>query len=831
MRCSSRLVWLLVVASTAGCLYPKLNMGSEDPDAAARGSGGAGGKGGTGGTTLDRDAAAGGGGGTSRTTSTPGATGGSGAGGTAGDAPSVPPDGAAVPDARADGASADRPADAGAGSDVTFTSPDAPWLPDGPSGTAYEVPLPDAAGATPLFVGCGVPSSSRRYFCDDFEEGLAKWAVSGQDWGISKARARSAQQSATDSPDRGIQSGENAAMTLASSVDLTAAVAPILVFWESRAAADSDTYVEASADGGTTWTQLVSWLYASNDHSTWLMQQASLAGFVGKRAMIRFRLAQNGSSLASDGWYIDDVEIRETWPVDATQAAAAGCASMPAATSTRYFCDDFETNLAKWIVSGLDWNTTTAGARSGAKSITDTPDGFIVTGENVAMTTAMQIDLTRATAPILAFWEKRAAGDSDAYVEASADGGTTWTQLASWLYASNDHSTWLMQQVSLAGFVGKRAMIRFHLVQNGSSPASDGWTIDDVEVREAWPVDATQAAATGCDAMPAATSTRYFCDDFETNLAKWIASGFDWGTSTATARSGTKSATDTPAGFIVAGENVTMTTAVQVDLTRATAPILAFWEKRAAGDSDAYVEGSSDGGNTWTQLATWLYASNDHSTWLMQQVSLAGFVGKRALVRFRLVQNGSSPASDGWAIDDVEIRESWPADATQAAATGCDAMPAATSTRYFCDDFEATLAKWIASGFDWGTSTAAARSGTKSATDTPAGFIVAGENVAMTTAVQIDLTRATAPILTFWEERAAGDSDAYVEASADGGTTWTQLAAWLYASNDHSTWLMQQASLASFVGKRAMVRFRLAQNGSSPADGWYIDDVEVRETN
>jgi hypothetical protein len=69
-------------------------------------------------------------------------------------------------------------------------------------------------------------------------------------------------------------------------------------------------YVHASADGGTTWTQLAAF-YRTNNTTTWSQVQLSLATYTGKKVKVRFSLAEDGDGRQADGWYIDDVEIRE----------------------------------------------------------------------------------------------------------------------------------------------------------------------------------------------------------------------------------------------------------------------------------------------------------------------------------------------------------------------------------------------------------------------------------------------------------------------------------------------------------------------------------------
>ncbi len=172
-------------------------------------------------------------------------------------------------------------------------------------------------GSTTIPTGCAAITGTP-YFCDDFESGLSNWVVSGQDWNTTNTTARSGDYSITDSPDGDYAAGANAAITLAASVDLSAAtvVNPILTFWykleltEAYLTYADYAYVEASSDGGTSWDELVQWHYGSNT-STWSLVQLSLSSYVGERVKVRFRLADNVDTAQADGWYIDDVVIQE----------------------------------------------------------------------------------------------------------------------------------------------------------------------------------------------------------------------------------------------------------------------------------------------------------------------------------------------------------------------------------------------------------------------------------------------------------------------------------------------------------------------------------------
>ncbi len=137
-----------------------------------------------------------------------------------------------------------------------------------------------------------------------------------------------------------------------------------------------------------------------------------------------------------------------------------GCAAV---TGTLYFCDDFESGLSKWTVSGQDWNTTTSQSRSPTHSATDSPDGKYAAGANVAMTLTTSLDLTATTIanPILSFWYKLSLDASYvcavdlAYTEVSQDGGVTWSTLSSLCGGRNNTSTWTLLQLSLSAYKGE----------------------------------------------------------------------------------------------------------------------------------------------------------------------------------------------------------------------------------------------------------------------------------------------------------------------------------------------------------------------------------------
>jgi hypothetical protein len=475
-------------------------------DAAAAGGGAGAGAGWAGGFSGGaRDAAAAGSGGAKDAASGLGGAGGSSGGAAAGAG------GTAIPDAGASDAPAERPAD---------TVPDTKALtPD----TA--APTPRDGGAVPVLAGCG-RMTTQRYFCDDFESGLDRWHYATEGWGLTNTTFQSANYSVTDSPNGNYPAGAQSEITMVSSVDLTGAVLPVVAFWHKLAIGGGNSYLDVSTDGGTTWT-VVKTLTSADNTSVWSSQQVSLLSYLGKKAKLRFRLNAAGTG---DGWYIDDVEIREaellsTGAADAGSQSPVpvepptGCAGAP--VPGRYFCEDFDTVdwSNNWQVATGGWNTVASTYQSGPLSVTDSPDGNYLSGAKSDLTMLSSVDLTGAVSPILTFWYKLAltctpgwcvfnspSYSDHVYVDVSSDSGTTWSQL--WdLFNLNNTSTWTFQQLSLSAYAGKKIKLRFLLVDNGDGTQGDGWYIDDIKIREDEFVPAssdlalctTQAAGGACN--------------------------------------------------------------------------------------------------------------------------------------------------------------------------------------------------------------------------------------------------------------------------------------------------------------------------------------------
>jgi hypothetical protein len=142
------------------------------------------------------------------------------------------------------------------------------------------------------------------------------------------------------------------------------------------------------------------------------------------------------------------------------------------------FFDDFESGSGNWTGA---WSLTTAKSASPTHSLTDSPAGNYPNGASTTTTLASAIDLSQHSTASLSF---QLAYDTEAgydyvYVDASGNGGTNWTRLASY---SGSHTAWAEQTLSLDDFAGSSAVkIRFVLSSDGYI-TRDGGYVDDVAI-------------------------------------------------------------------------------------------------------------------------------------------------------------------------------------------------------------------------------------------------------------------------------------------------------------------------------------------------------------
>lgn len=266
-------------------------------------------------------------------------------------------------------------------------------------------------------------------------------------------------------------------------------------------------------------------------------------------------------------------------------------------------------------------------------------------------------------------------------------------------------------------------------------------------------------------------------------------------------------------------------------------PRLVFWEQVALASGDIAAVGVREYG---IPSATWVWENVNFAgrnlNWKRRKFELdnwqgQNWAGKKVEFAFRITADAAN-TDDGWYLDDFAVEE--------------DIVN--TYTIGFFDDMNDPIASqqnWLDEcrwGFDaykriGGDGLSWADTPAVSAT-TPLNY-KNGDDCALQINGVVDLTAylTTGPEvleLSFQSTLVLGSGDsAYVEYRPEGGTTWTALRPFGSAldsvpySND---WRQIVVRLDSLKETRFELRFRLyADNDSVVADGWHIDDIELRE--
>ena len=143
----------------------------------------------------------------------------------------------------------------------------------------------------------------------------------------------------------------------------------------------------------------------------------------------------------------------------------------------------------------------------------------------------------------------------------------------------------------------------------------------------------------------------------------------------------------------------------------------------------------------------------------------------------------------------------------------------------FDDDVEGGNAGWTAQP-PWAITSSASNSPSSSWTDSPAGNYGPSQDVSLTSPL-FDLSDAAGTVLSFHHifDFEPGFDGGWVEASSDGGASWTSVAVFAEA-NQTAVWTQVELPLPMLDGSsQARVRFRLRSDSNTQRDGWFVDDI------
>ena len=296
-------------------------------------------------------------------------------------------------------------------------------------------------------------------FVETFE-GSYKWAAD-LPWAVTKndsaESGHSTKHAYEDSPDGNYP--VNADRRLVVQVNLAAVTRPILRFnhkYTFEQGADFG-YIEYSGDN-TTWTTITG--FTGNSGSVWEQREFD-AGILKNNStgFIRFRTMSNGGT-QQDGWHLDDVEIYNdtkttTFPMFDNVAVEA-------------------TSRNLWIAGAF--TVKTANDHSGDGQVWAlSPAG----GTYNYLTLSGKLNLAGVSNPYLSFWVKKSDGGTGALsIEASNDGGLTWTILSQPSFSGNQYA-WF--EASLLGFAQANVLVRIGCY----SPYGNSYYIDDILIDNA----------------------------------------------------------------------------------------------------------------------------------------------------------------------------------------------------------------------------------------------------------------------------------------------------------------------------------------------------------
>jgi len=155
----------------------------------------------------------------------------------------------------------------------------------------------------------GGDPSGLAYFSSDAEAGASGITVDPP-WAITTEQARSGTHGWSDSPGGSYAPNTNASLYLPA-IDLSAATAPQLRFWQRRNLASDgvdSANVWVTTNGGLSYTHLQAF---SGSNVAWSESTIDLTAYAGQPAVqITFQVYSNASTTA-DGWYIDDISITD----------------------------------------------------------------------------------------------------------------------------------------------------------------------------------------------------------------------------------------------------------------------------------------------------------------------------------------------------------------------------------------------------------------------------------------------------------------------------------------------------------------------------------------
>ncbi len=656
-----------------------------------------------------------------------------------------------------------------------------------------------------LIMGAGLTVEGAGYpFVDDFESGMINWTADAP-WGDTTAFYASPVSSATDSPSTFYGASVDASLSLATSIDLTTATAPVLRFKHRHALEDGSdfAYVETSTDGGASWSAPAATY--TGGLGTWSREQIDLSALAGYNDVrVRFRIVTDGT-VSADGWYIDDVLIAEA-PAAVTMATPSTVApnSVDLSWSASAEPGFLAYRVYRGTSAGFDWRSATlvtdvtAVATTTHTDITVTPkttyyyQTMVVTTDELH---SLSNEVSAATP----------AGMDYPFLDNGEGGNTAWTADPPWALSTE------------AAFSGNSAW--------SDSPGGDyGNSIPSQSLTLVGPIDLTSSTAP----VLSFVHTWDFLNADSGNVEISTDGANSW-TPLAVYTNGSSNGW-LRERFELDAYSSSNNVFVRFRITTDPSATADGWyvDDISVAESPSEVDPPIlDQITSHSITLTWARCNDTlFSHYAIHRSPATGVGIQSTLVTEIHDQDTTSFTDTGLAIDTdyfyrvyaVSPYGTYSPDsaAESTARTGGNPFP-------FTEDFEGSLESWNLEG-DWGSTDTDQHGGSYSLTDSPGTtYPNASTTVAWTS---IDLTGSTWPVLRFWDRFAFADTGdwGYLEVSTNG-STWYRLYT---TTNTRTAWAEQSIDLSPWkTADNLRIRFTVATNGSGADDGWYLDDLSI----
>ena len=300
------------------------------------------------------------------------------------------------------------------------------------SGHLIQISLAGALSITTVFA-----ASAAYPFLDSFESGSGNWTATGG-WGLTTARYASPSHAATDSPGTFYSDNTDASLTLAASLNLSAATRPALSFQHSYSLEDGYDFgsLEISTNGGAAWVGVLAEF--TGDQAAMAREQVDLSAFAGRSDIrVRFRLLTD-DSIVMDGWYVDDVSIGEA-PASVTLQTSTNPTPNRIAL---FWSPSAETNFTAYRLyrsqtSVLDWHTAQLVAEINDSATTNFTD-ITVSPKTTYYYSVMVLNTSALHSMSATLKTNTPAGMDYPFLDNGEGGSRTWTATAPWALSDED---------------------------------------------------------------------------------------------------------------------------------------------------------------------------------------------------------------------------------------------------------------------------------------------------------------------------------------------------------------------------------------------------------